>query len=78
MSKAKFQPRNLDTDGVKAMLKAAYTVGESADELLRRNGYRIWSRPKRGEPVWKRSGRLYPQSVALKRIEEASECTPSK
>lgn len=35
----------------------------TADELLRKRGYRIHSRPAKGEAVWRDSdGKLWPQS----------------
>lgn len=36
------------------------------DAQLREHGFKIHSRPKRGEPVWERAGRLYTQSEAEK------------
>jgi hypothetical protein len=35
------------------------------DALLRSFGYKIHSRPDRGEPVWEKGGRVVPQSQAL-------------
>lgn len=36
------------------------------DELLRRAGFRIFSRPATAEPRWMRKGRVYTQVSALR------------
>ena len=41
------------------------TDRHATDAYLRRHGFRIYSRPRRLEPVWERAGRLYKQSDAL-------------
>ena len=37
----------------------------SDDELLRKWGFSIESRPKRGEAVWRRDGNHYPHNKAM-------------
>jgi hypothetical protein len=39
-------------------------VPDTADDRLRRRGFRIVARPGAGEPVWSRDGRRYTQSEA--------------
>jgi hypothetical protein len=55
------------------------TGGHEGDARLRRFGFRIRARPRAGEPVWERGGRLYPQREAerlvlreLKKVETES------
>lgn len=42
----------------------------SPDVFLRDQGFRIAARPDRGEAVWERRGRHYPQSAALQLANE--------
>ena len=35
------------------------------DAILRRHGYQIWERPKKGETIWRLGGRAYTESEAL-------------
>ena len=39
------------------------------DALLRRNGWRIWKRPKRGEPIWEKDGERMPFSRAVNTLD---------
>ena len=38
------------------------------DQLLRRNGYVIHSRPKQGEAIWSKEGQLYKHSEAIRSL----------
>lgn len=38
------------------------------DQLLREHRFSIVSRPKQGEPIWQRNGKLYKQSEALQML----------
>lgn len=38
------------------------------DMALRERGFQIYSRPRKGEPVWKRGGKLYRQSEAVELV----------
>ena len=44
------------------------TQRNPADADLREHGFRIHSRPEKGEPVWERGGVLYPESKAVKEV----------
>jgi hypothetical protein len=49
----------------------------SADELLRKHGYAILSRPKTGEPVWRnRRGHPVRQTIALRTVATILEPCP--
>lgn len=45
----------------------------ATDAYLRRFGWRIFSRPKIGEPIWERNGERYPQELALQITERERE-----
>ena len=38
------------------------------DRVLRRHRFKIYSRPRRGEPIWIREGKVWKESVALAEI----------
>lgn len=43
------------------------------DAMLRKFGFRIRERPRDGEPVWERGGKLYFQSVAERIVKNAKK-----
>jgi len=72
MARPQWQPRRLDLsdDGIDAMVEAVF-ADDSVDSHLRRNGFTIAYRPKRGSAIWRDArGNLYAESVALRRIQE--------
>ena len=44
--------------------------GRDTDALLRSHGYHIHSRPRRGEVLWEKGGKVINQGDALRRIGE--------
>ena len=51
------------------------TSRHPTDADLRERGFRIHSRPEKGEPVWERGGVLYPESKAVKEVKGDGKTT---
>jgi type I site-specific restriction endonuclease len=69
MAKPGNRKRGTEEEADKEHPSEDHTSRHSVDQLLRRKGWKIEARPRKGEPVWSKLGKSKPQSVAERSLD---------